>query len=45
MNERRNVPEVPETSSSGASQIDTSPISLDPIETEPVEPGTASRSS
>ena len=41
-NERRNVPEVPETSPTGVSQIDTPPIPLDPIETEPAEPGTAS---
>ena len=42
MNERRNVPEVPEMSATGVSQIDTPPIPLDPIETEPAEPGTAS---
>ena len=42
VNERRTVPEVPETSATGVSQIDTTPIPLDPIETEPVEPGTAS---
>ena len=42
VNERRNVPEVPETSTTGVSQIDTSPVPPDPIETEPAEPGTAS---
>ena len=42
VNERRNVPEVPEMSATGVPQIDTPPIPLDPIETEPVEPGTAS---
>ena len=42
VNERRNVPEVPEMSTTGVSQIDTPPIPLDPIETEPAEPGTAS---
>ena len=42
VNETRNVPEVPETSTTGVSQIDTPPILLDPIGTEPAEPGTAS---
>ena len=42
VNERRTVPEVPEMSATGVSQIDTPPISLGPIETEPAEPGTAS---
>ena len=42
VNERRNVPKVPEMSATGVSQIDTYPIPLDPIETEPTEPGTAS---
>ena len=41
VNERRNVPEVPEMSTTGVSQIDTPPIPLDPNETEPAEPGTA----
>ena len=42
MNKRRNVPEVPVTSATGVSQIDTPSVPLDPIETEPAEPGTAS---
>ena len=42
VNERRNIPEVPVTSTTGVSQIDTPPVCPDPIETEPTEPGTAS---
>ena len=42
VNERRNVPEVLVTSTTGVSQIDTSPVPPDPIETEPAEPGTTS---
>ena len=42
VNERRNLPEVLVTSTTGVSQIDTSPVPPDPIEAEPAEPGTAS---
>ena len=42
VNERRNIPEVPVMSTTGVSQIDTTPVPPDPIETEPTEPGTAS---
>ena len=42
VNERRNIPEVPVTSTTGVSQVDTPPVPPDPIETEPAEPGTAS---
>ena len=42
VNERRNIPEVLVTSTTGVSQIDTPPATPDPIETEPTEPGTAS---
>ena len=42
VNERRNIPEVPVTSATGVSQIDTPPVPPDPIETEPAEPGTVS---
>ena len=42
VSERRNIPEVPVTSTTGVSQIDTYPVPPDPIETEPAEPGTAS---
>ena len=42
VDERRNVPEVPETFATGVSQVDTPTIPLDLIETGSVEPGTAS---
>ena len=41
VSERRNIPEVPVTSTTGVSQIDAPPDPPDPIETKPVEPGTA----
>ena len=40
--ERINIPEVPIMSTTGVSQIDTSPVPPDPIETEPAEPETMS---
>ena len=42
VNERRNIPEVLVTSTTGVSQIYMPPIPPDPIETEPAEPETAS---
>ena len=42
VNEWRNIPEVPVTSATGVSQIDTPPVSHDPIETEPAGPETMS---
>ena len=42
VNEQRNIPEVPVTSATGVSQIDTPPVPHDPIETEPAEPETTS---
>ena len=42
VNERRNVPEVPVSSTTGVSQIDTPHVLPDPIETESTEPGTTS---
>ena len=42
VHERRNVPEVPVTTATGVSEIDTPPVSHDLIETEPTEPGTTS---
>ena len=42
VNERRNVPEVLVSSTTGVSQIDTPHVLPDPIETESTEPGTTS---
>ena len=42
VSERRNIPEVPVTSTTGVSQINAPPVPPDPIETEPAESGTAS---
>ena len=40
--ERRNIPEVPVTSTAGVSQTDTPTAPSDPVETEPAEPETPS---
>ena len=42
VNEQRNITELPVTTATGVSQINTPPVSHDPIETEPTEPGTTS---
>ena len=42
VNEQRNIPGVPVTSTTSVSQIDTPPVPHDPIETEPTEPETTS---
>ena len=42
VNERRNVPEVPVSSTTGVTQIDTPHVLPDPIETESTEQGTTS---